>query len=517
MKNAQDNDSRARAIIEATGYVGYYLRRLRDTITESMRQAGGEQIRGTNAERKMLLSEQLLDGRYIFRGSAQAHKNDIESGAASRLKNSYKTSQREFISYHTDLIHRVKNNRYHFNTGGAIDFAAWHDLEILAELQHFGAATCLMDFTNNFLVALYFATAKRTQPKSSKISPKKGSSEDRGQVFVMDLLSPPNDEFYYINELRANDTIDVILKKRTRKHDDDANDSRPRIWLWAPTMLNNRIRRQGSIFMFSLDKLVPATISQQKAAKKIEEPNVYYRTIDIPSEHKEPVRKELETYFGLSPETIFDDFHGFAGEAHNRNVPVMGDLSSSMRCIAHGKQRYKQDRYVDAVESFSCALKCADSPKHKHGGIGEKPRMCLRDSTRLGCARLPKNELRFRRGLAYFQLGDAAGPTEGISHYLAAREDFENVWDSLRSSRLKSDSPELRLFKKVSRYLVATDYNTRDFEQALELCETLQGQEQLKSDVQEQNSITLFLLELLLFLGKRELFLETWKAARKRL
>jgi hypothetical protein len=143
--------------------------------------------------------------------------------------------------------------------------------------------------------------------------------------------------------------------------------------------------------------------------------------------------------------------------------------------------------------------------------------MCLRDSTRLGCARLPKNELRFRRGLAYFQLGDAAGPTEGISHYLAAREDFENVWDSLRSSRLKSDSPELRLFKKVSRYLVATDYNTRDFEQALELCETLQGQEQLKSDVQEQNSITLFLLELLLFLGKRELFLETWKAARKRL
>ena len=31
------------------------------------------------------------------------------------------------------------------------------DLEILAELQHFGAATCLIDFSRSALVALWFA------------------------------------------------------------------------------------------------------------------------------------------------------------------------------------------------------------------------------------------------------------------------------------------------------------------------------------------------------------------------
>ncbi len=31
------------------------------------------------------------------------------------------------------------------------------DLELLAELQHYGAATCLIDFTQNPLVALWFA------------------------------------------------------------------------------------------------------------------------------------------------------------------------------------------------------------------------------------------------------------------------------------------------------------------------------------------------------------------------
>ena len=35
------------------------------------------------------------------------------------------------------------------------------DLELLAELQHFGAATCLIDFSRSALVALWFACQTR--------------------------------------------------------------------------------------------------------------------------------------------------------------------------------------------------------------------------------------------------------------------------------------------------------------------------------------------------------------------
>ena len=40
------------------------------------------------------------------------------------------------------------------------------DLEILAEFQHYGAATCLMDFTHNALVALWFACKKNSKDAS---------------------------------------------------------------------------------------------------------------------------------------------------------------------------------------------------------------------------------------------------------------------------------------------------------------------------------------------------------------
>ena len=33
-------------------------------------------------------------------------------------------------------------------------------MELLAELQHYGAATCLIDFTNSALIALWFACHK---------------------------------------------------------------------------------------------------------------------------------------------------------------------------------------------------------------------------------------------------------------------------------------------------------------------------------------------------------------------
>ena len=41
------------------------------------------------------------------------------------------------------------------------------DLELLAELQYFGAATCLIDFTRSALVALWFACQQGSQREAN--------------------------------------------------------------------------------------------------------------------------------------------------------------------------------------------------------------------------------------------------------------------------------------------------------------------------------------------------------------
>ena len=57
----------------------------------------------------------------------------------------------EFIRANQELIETVKMR------GHGDHKKLQHDLDILAELQHYGAATCLMDFTRNPLVGLWFA------------------------------------------------------------------------------------------------------------------------------------------------------------------------------------------------------------------------------------------------------------------------------------------------------------------------------------------------------------------------
>lgn len=75
------------------------------------------------------------------------------------------------------------------------------DLEILAEIQHLGGATCLTDFTTNFLIALWFAT-----------SPKEDAD---GKLVWLDLGQPTN--FRLINYCNGEDEKAVFkIVERTR-------------------------------------------------------------------------------------------------------------------------------------------------------------------------------------------------------------------------------------------------------------------------------------------------------------
>ena len=106
----------------------------------------------------------------VFRGQ-ENEKWLLESSAERRLKASL-PSQEEitdpFLEYNENLIKKCRLKNYDKREQKQL-----YDLELLADLQHHGAATCLIDFTRNALVALWFACQK--------------SDDADGKVFVVNI------------------------------------------------------------------------------------------------------------------------------------------------------------------------------------------------------------------------------------------------------------------------------------------------------------------------------------------
>lgn len=222
-----------------------------------------------------------------FRGQGN-HKWELESSAERRLKVSYEepVTCEAFIKYHEELILACKRNRFDRLEGEQLN-----DLELLAHLQHNRAATCLVDFTLNALVALWFATEE--------------TGED-GKVFV---VNTDTERFLEItpDDIEGN-SISEILNFRTREGAADlvgsaVDDEVPRpvnldskFWRWTPSNLNERILAQHGLFIFG-----PMS-SGRPAAEHI----------TIKSVSKSQIREELKDLYNIDEESLFPDFVGFA-------------------------------------------------------------------------------------------------------------------------------------------------------------------------------------------------------------
>ena len=203
----------------------------------------------------------------------------IQSGAAIRLNAMGNKDHNDYFTY----INRLLS-----------DFKELHpqdchnsDIEILADLQHYGAATCLVDFSNNLLISLWFATQLGTD------------INEMGFLFCYDInteilvdgkLSILNEQNY------KNKTISDILKQTTKVTKYNGMNEY-KFWLWKPSKLNTRITRQDSVFLFGIEpfKIIDHNIS----------------IIPIPPDWKEPIQKALKAYFGITSESVYCDKDGF--------------------------------------------------------------------------------------------------------------------------------------------------------------------------------------------------------------
>lgn len=233
---------------------------------------------------------QLGSERYLFRGVPNAEYK-IQASVYRRLKKEVRNSER-FLQINKDLITEARLRGHGEKNGRKLE-----DLEILAQLQHFGAATCLIDFTRNAQIALYFACEK--DPKWEKGSQGSEKAPD-GKVYTVrnEPLS-----FRKVTPDLLNEKIDYFLP-RFQPYGRD-----PQLYFWEPGYQNNRIIAQQSIFIFG-----PYEFDENGACI-------------IEESCKEDVLIALEQVSGITQTMLFPDFDGFA-RLHREEIPY-AELSAS--------------------------------------------------------------------------------------------------------------------------------------------------------------------------------------------
>ena len=170
------------------------------------------------------------------------------------------------------------------------------ELEILTELQHYGGKTNLIDFTTDYLVAIFFACA--SDP---------GKEKD-GRVIVLQ---------------RTEEIKKMMIRPRNPQH---------------------RVIAQKSVFLNSPTGLID-----------VNEDDI----VKIPVTLKEAFRKYLEKYHHISAETIYNDIHGFIRyqEIHqNVYLQYYAGLTLHFRAFNTESPEERQMESEKAIRHYSEAI-----------------------------------------------------------------------------------------------------------------------------------------------------------------
>lgn len=276
-------------------------------------QKGVEYVISFLNEVKNITSKQLKYYKYpqfIFRGISKFYpyqsktginkpsigrvkKDTIRSGLSVRLDSYNENNKPEVKPYiranYVNLLRdMIKTAKRHFPDKYKEGMT---DLDILADIQHNGGATCLVDFSKNVLTALWFACNTDT--------------EADGFVYCYDVMHDiiVNDCLSYIKN--ENQTIESLLAQ-TYRETNICSDVDTRFCIWEPSSRNNRIIRQDSVFVFGMEKFI------------VKDHGI--DVIRVDADKKECILLAMEAFFNVSEDTIFNDSIGFA-HANRKTIP----------------------------------------------------------------------------------------------------------------------------------------------------------------------------------------------------
>jgi len=208
----------------------------------------------------------------IWRGQADVAWG-IDSGALRRLRiKDPEVTDGSLAYYERQLIERAKHKGFHLFEGRALT-----DFEVLARLQHHGAATRLLDATRSCLVALYFACEKLPQ------------SVGLVAGFHCWFLGGGEDE----PEFRAYEDVVADL---TRFHHPQT---------WEPPVVTPRVAAQHSQFLYS------AISSDTRGTLWFDSDPGSFLAIGVTPDFKKLALEALAGAFDIRHQTLFPDISGF--------------------------------------------------------------------------------------------------------------------------------------------------------------------------------------------------------------
>ena len=181
------------------------------------------------------------------------------------------------------------------------------DLELLAQLQHYGAATCFIDFTKNPLIALWFAC--------------QSSKKQDGQVII--IPTADTDKFSEVTLKEFDKNIDFFFRDN-------------KLWKWTPQYHLNRIVAQNSVFVFGKNSI---------------DTDLY--KINIAGRSKQDILTTLKNRYGIDESYLFSDFAGFANiNAHDKEYKDYTDVDY----FYFGTENHQKGAYKEAIEDYGQAI-----------------------------------------------------------------------------------------------------------------------------------------------------------------
>ena len=257
-------------------------------------------------------TEQFEPGLYLFRGVSN-ETYSIQASAYRRLIDERDRTPANLLEINKRIIDDARLQGHGQKNGERL-----YDLELLAELQHYGAATCLIDFTYSAQVALWMACRRcPTGTAKSKVC--------NGKVFAVNISNP--NRFQKVTSQSLKNNIDCFFKANER--------GRYLLYQWQPKQQNNRIIAQQSVFLFG-----GAQIESEAECT-------------ILKNSKESILISLEKSGGISEARMFPDFDGFANlRAHDR-LYVEHD---ALGYLQRGIEAHKERKLDEAIKHYTKSI-----------------------------------------------------------------------------------------------------------------------------------------------------------------
>ena len=352
-------------------------------------------------------TQSLTPGEYLFRGvSDTEHK--IEASAYRRLEKKDKNFD-NFLEINKELIKDARLQGL-----GVRDGRDLKDLEILAALQHAGAATCLIDFTYSALIALWFACGNE--------SPDDGTD---GKVVAM---SSELSGFKEITPKLLGQEINYFLKK-------PAEGDSGEFYQWRPWQLNDRIGAQHSIFLFGHFEI--------KTGLKCL----------IDKDSKNIIRMQLQQSGNITEAILFSDLDGFSRlRGHGVQYGRPPDSEYIIEYKKSAESARDRSKYSEVIDSYNYVIQLnpRDAEAYLQRGLAKynlKQYEAAINDFNEAIKRSPRDaDTYYQRGLAKYAL----------KQYEAAIDDFNEA--------IKRDLNDVNIYYQRG----LAKYNLKQYEAAID-------------------------------------------------